>query len=85
MRRRILKEYQSAPEQFQLLFSLAAAPVIDYFVGRGGDLLSIKSVLLPLKPTAQKVVILHSLGGFRKSQLAIKYTKNHQEDYTAIF
>ena len=85
MRRRILKEYQSAPEQFQLPFSLAAAPVIDYFVGRGGDLLSIESVLLPLKPTAQKVVVLHGLGGFGKSQLAIEYAKNHQEDYTAIF
>ena len=81
----ILREYQYAHEQFQLPFSLAAAPVIDYFVGRGGDLSSIESVLLPINPTIQKIVVLHGLGGIGKSQLAIEYAKKHQDDYTAIF
>ena len=85
MRRRILSECQFVPEQFQLPFSLTTAPVIDYFVGRRDDLSSIESILLPVNPTAQKIVVLHGLGGIGKSQLAIEYAKRHQDDYTAIF
>ena len=85
MRRRIFRECQSAPEQFQSPFSLAAAPAIDYFVGRRDDLSTIESVLLPIDPTAQKIVVLHGLGGIGKSQLAIEYAKKHQDDYAAIF
>lgn len=34
---------------------------------------------------SRRVVVLHGLGGIGKTQLAIEYTKQHQEDYSAIF
>ncbi len=71
-------------EQFRLLFSLAAAPEIDYFVGRASNLASIKSVLLPFTIVERKVVVLHGLGGIGKSQLAIEFAKKHRDDYTAV-
>ena len=66
------------------MFSLAAAPEIDYFVGRLGYLSSIESVLLPFTTAERKVVVLHGLGGIGKSQLAIEYTKKHRHDYSAV-
>ncbi|KAF6231705.1 hypothetical protein HO173_010007 [Letharia columbiana] len=71
-------------EQFQLVFSLAAAPEIDYFVGRASNLASIESVLLPFTAAERKVVVLHGLGGIGKSQLAIEFAKKHRDDYSAI-
>ena len=85
MRRRILRECQSAPEQFEVALSLATAPEIEYFVGRASNLLSIESVLLPVTAPERKVVVLHGLGGIGKSQLAIEYAKQHRDDYTAVF
>ncbi len=71
-------------EQFRLVFSLAAAPEIDYFVGRASNLASIQSVLLPFAVVERKVVVLHGLGGIGKSQLAIEFAKKHRDDYTAV-
>lgn len=65
-------------------FSLAAAPEIDYFVGRVGNLLSIESVLLPFTAVKRKVVFLYGLGGIGKSQLAIEYAKKHRSDYSIV-
>lgn len=66
------------------MFSLAAAPEIDYFVGRASNLSSIESVLLPVTAAERKVVVLHGLGGIGKSQLAIEFAKKHRSDYTAV-
>ena len=66
------------------MFSLAAAPEIDYFVGRASNLASIESVLLPFTAAERKVVVLHGLGGIGKSQLAIEFAKKHRDDYSAI-
>ena len=66
------------------MFSLAAAPEIDYFVGRASSLSSIKSVLLPFTVAKRKVIVLHGLGGIGKSQLAIEYAKKHRNDYSAV-
>ena len=66
------------------MFSLAAAPEIDYFVGRASNLSSIESVLLPVTAAERKVVVLHGLGGIGKSQLAIEIAKKHRSDYTAV-
>lgn len=82
--RRIFQESQHEQEQFRLVFSLAAAPEIDYFVGRASNLSSIESVLLPLTAVERKVVVLHGLGGIGKSQLAIEFAKKHRSDYTAV-
>jgi ATP/maltotriose-dependent transcriptional regulator MalT len=34
---------------------------------------------------SRSVVVLHGLGGIGKTQLAIKYTTRHKENYTAVF
>ena len=77
-------EHQQGHEQFQLVFSLAAAPEIDYFVGRASNLSSIESALLPFTAAERKTMVLHGLGGIGKSQLAIEYAKKHRLDYTAV-
>ena len=71
-------------KRYQLAFSLAAAPEIDYFVGRVDNLVSIESVFLPFTTAKRKVVVLHGLGGIGKSQLAIEFAKKHRDDYTAV-
>lgn len=71
-------------QQFRLVFSLAAAPEIDYFVGRVSNLTSIESVVLPFTGPERRVVVLHGLGGIGKSQLAIEFAKKHRSDYTAV-
>lgn len=82
--RRILQERQQEREQFEMIFSLATAPEIDYFVGRASSLSSIESVLLPFTAAERKIVVLHGLGGIGKSQLAIEFAKQHRDDYTAV-
>ena len=84
MNRLILRECQHAHEQFGLPFSLAAAPEINYFVGRVRNISSIESALFPIT-AERKTVVLHGLGGIGKSQLAIEYAKKHRDDYTAVF
>ena len=66
------------------MFSLAAAPEFDYFVGRLGYLSSIESVLLPFTIAERKVVVLHGLRIIGKSQVAIEYAKKHRHDYCAV-
>ncbi len=82
--RLILREHQQGREQYQLVFSLEAAPEIDHLVGRTSSLSSIESVLLPFTAAERKIVFLHGLGGIGKSQLAIEYAKKHRLDYTAV-
>ena len=67
-----------------MIFSLAAAPEIDYFVGRASELSLIESILLPLTTAERRTVVLHGLGGIGKSQLAIEFAKKHRSDYTAV-
>ena len=80
----MFRECQIEQEHFRLVFSLAGAPEIDYFVGRASNLSSIESILLPLTAAERKVVVLHGLGGIGKSQLAIEFAKKHRSDYTAV-
>ena len=82
---RFLVEQQHQRKDFQLVFSLIAAPEIDYFVGRASDLSSIESVLLPFTAPKRKVAVLHGLGGIGKSQLAIEFAKKHRSDCSAVF
>ena len=84
-RRDLLVEQQDERADFELVFSLIAAPEIDYFVGRASDFSSIESVLLPFTAPMRKTAVLHGLGGIGKSQLAIEFAKRHRHDYTAVF
>ena len=84
MTRYVIREREQGHGQFHVVFSLMAAPEIDYFVGRSSNLASIESVLLPFTTAERKIVVLHGLGGIGKSQLAIEFAKKHRTDYTAV-
>lgn len=65
------------------MFSLAATAVdTPYFTARESELRQIRQNLS--SDGSRKVVVLYGLGGIGKTQLAIKYAKQHQEDYSAL-
>ncbi|KAJ5960512.1 Pfs NB-ARC and TPR domain protein [Penicillium vulpinum] len=44
-----------------------------------------KPELQSSKPELQKVAIVHGLGGMGKTQLVIRFARDHKRDFTAIF
>lgn len=70
-------------EQFAIGLDLALIPEAAQFVAREKELLKMHELLYSYSNRA--CVVLHSLGGIGKTQLAIKYIKRHKEKYTAIF
>lgn len=60
-------------------------PAIEEFIGREYDLIQLWNYLQPAGPPSRKVAILHGLGGIGKTQLAIKFAREHKYDFTAIF
>ncbi|KAF3398126.1 Nephrocystin-3 [Penicillium rolfsii] len=60
--------------RFNILLDLTAVPVIENFVGRQGE-----------DSQSRKVAIIHGLGGIGKTQLAIRFARDHKHDFTAIF
>jgi hypothetical protein len=73
-------------DRFNIPFSLQGVPVGD-FVGRDEQLNQIKQQLqaTATEKSCRKVFVVHGLGGMGKTQLAVKYARQHQEDYSAIF
>jgi hypothetical protein len=73
-------------DRFTIPFSLQGVPVGD-FVGRDEQLDQIKQQLQPTatEKSGRKVFVVHGLGGMGKTQLAVKYARQHQDDYSAIF
>lgn len=57
------------------------------FVGREVQLRQIEQQLQPASPEQdlRKVFIIHGFGGMGKTQLAVKYARDHQNEYSAIF
>jgi hypothetical protein len=60
-------------------------PVIANFVGRQDELDNLWQYLQPTDSPSRKVAILHGLGGMGKTQLAIRFARDHRDDFTAIF
>jgi hypothetical protein len=59
--------------------------VIENFLGRHDELDKLWQYLQPATPQTQKVAILHGLGGIGKTQLAIRFVRDHRHDFTAVF
>jgi hypothetical protein len=60
-------------------------PVIENFLGRQGELDELWQYLRPTDSRSRKVAILHGLGGMGKTQLAVRFARDHKHDFTAIF
>lgn len=60
-------------------------PVIENFVGRQGELEQLWQYLQPRDSQSRKVAIIHGLRGMGKTQLAIRFARDHKHDFTAIF
>ncbi|KAJ5389767.1 uncharacterized protein N7496_000835 [Penicillium cataractarum] len=70
---------------FNVPLDLTAVPVIENFVGRQGELDQLWQYLRPTDSQSRKVAIIHGLGGMGKTQLAIRFARDHRDDFTAVF
>ncbi|KAJ5319625.1 uncharacterized protein N7506_012329 [Penicillium brevicompactum] len=59
--------------RFNVPLDLNAVPLISNFC------------LQPEDSPSRKVAVLHGLGGMGKTQLAVRFARDHQNDFTAIF
>lgn len=59
--------------------------MIESFLGRQDELGKLWQYLKPTNSQSRKVAILHGLGGIGKTQLAIRFARDHKHDFTAIF
>ncbi|KAL6235054.1 hypothetical protein BDW75DRAFT_230653 [Aspergillus navahoensis] len=59
-------------------------PNIWELIGREEELNSLWDYLRPTSSQTRKVVVLHGLSGFGKTQLAIHFARKHKDDFTAI-
>ncbi|KAJ6125876.1 hypothetical protein N7471_010369 [Penicillium samsonianum] len=71
--------------RFNVPLDLTAVPVIEGFLGRQDELNNLWQYLQPTNSPSQKVAILHGLGGMGKTQLAIRFARDHKDNFTAIF
>ncbi|KAJ6081476.1 hypothetical protein N7499_006350 [Penicillium canescens] len=85
LRRTIISDLQAMQEEFMIPFFLSAAPEIQECVGRDEDVSKMANDLLPCTISQRRVLVLHGLGGIGKTQLAIKFSQQHQYDYSAVF
>ncbi|KAB8231567.1 Pfs, NB-ARC and TPR domain protein [Aspergillus alliaceus] len=71
--------------RFRVPFDLTAVPVIENFLGRQDELQRLWHYLRPVNPQLRKVAILHGPGGMGKTQLAVRFARDHKNDFTTIF
>jgi hypothetical protein len=71
--------------KFNIPLDLSKVPAIDQFVGRNQDLNILWSILQPSASAIRKVLVLYGLGGIGKTQLAIRFARLHQDDFSAVF
>jgi hypothetical protein len=71
--------------RFHVPLDLTGVPAIETFLGRLEELESLWHHLEPRNLESRKVAILHGLGGIGKTQLAIRFARDHKDDFTSIF
>lgn len=71
--------------RFDVPLDLTAVPVVEGFLGRQAELDQLWQFLRPTDSQSRKVAVLHGLGGIGKTQLAIRFARDHKHDFSAIF
>ncbi|KAJ5195474.1 uncharacterized protein N7498_008912 [Penicillium cinerascens] len=69
-------------DRFIIPLDLTAVPLIESFVGRQAEL---ETAFGNICSRQMPIAILHGLGGIGKTQLAIRFARDHQHEFTAIF
>ncbi|KAE8553941.1 hypothetical protein EYB25_002479 [Talaromyces marneffei] len=70
--------------RFNLPFNLTGLPAIENFLGRQKELERLWHHLQPQNSNSRTVAILQGLGGIGKTQLALRFARDHKADYTTI-
>ncbi|KAH6658642.1 hypothetical protein BKA67DRAFT_591492 [Truncatella angustata] len=86
--RRLREEVQkvvigTGMNDFSAAFSLFEVPEIQQFVAREEEIAEMRTSLR--SDGSRRSVVLHGLGGIGKTQLAVAYTKQYRDEYSAIF
>lgn len=77
---------QSAKFDYGLHLANVPQIVEGGFIGRGADVEQLCEWLTPqTAPPSQRVVAIVGTGGMGKTQLSVKYAKQHQDRYSSIF
>nr|CEG03183.1 unnamed protein product [Fusarium pseudograminearum CS3487] len=69
--------------QFSLGFSLSEVNEVNHFVARQEQLVQLQGILTASRD--RRIVVIHGLGGIDKTQLAIAFTKQNHEFFSAVF
>ncbi|KAK7510033.1 uncharacterized protein IWZ02DRAFT_437536 [Phyllosticta citriasiana] len=77
------KEYTG--DLFKIAFTLESMPTTDRFIGRESILKKLDEYLDPKRTSGRKVFLLHGLGGIGKTQLAVKFAREYESRYSAVF
>jgi ATP/maltotriose-dependent transcriptional regulator MalT len=80
-----MKIFPCVVHRFNVPLDLTAVSVIENFVGRQDELDNLWQYLQLADPPSRKVTILHGLSGMGKTQLAIRFARDHRDDFTAVF
>jgi hypothetical protein len=72
-------------EEFTFGFHLERVHIIPHFTLRLGYMEALEEGLLQKTFAGRKVFVLYGLGGIGKTQLAIKFAKDHQANFDSIF
>ncbi|KAJ5635765.1 uncharacterized protein N7484_009078 [Penicillium longicatenatum] len=80
----VLRFLWSLVHRFEVPLDLTSVPVIDNFVGRQAELDSLWQYLKPTDSQSRKVAVLHGLGGMGKTQLAVRFAREHKHDFTTV-
>ncbi|KAJ0421517.1 purine and uridine phosphorylase [Aspergillus carlsbadensis] len=70
---------------FRVPLHLRNVPAIHQFLGREDELQKLWNGLGPKSSPLRKVAVLDGLGGIGKTQLAIRFARTHNQDFSAIF
>jgi hypothetical protein len=71
--------------RFHVPLDLTVVPAIENFLGRNQELERLWHYLQPRNLKSRAVAVLHGLGGMGKTQLAVRFARDHQDDFTVIF